>query len=174
MLADVTTIRLRLARWDPAVHTPALAAINAQSEAVRYLNAGVPYTREESEAQSARFGAHWEQYGFGLWALELLASSQVIGFTGPAHPLWFPQLAHEVEVGWRLHPSAWGKGYATEAAHAAVNAAFAELRVARVISIIDPANAPSIAVATRLGMESIQLLPHPERPDSVAIYARTA
>ena len=105
---DVTTERLQLSRWDPRLHTPALEAINALPEAVRYLNAGVPYTPAETAAQSERFAAHWERYGFGLWGATLRSTGEVIGFVGVAHPLWFPAYADEVEVGWRLHPSFWG------------------------------------------------------------------
>src|SRR3954454_21232285 len=109
-LSNVTTPRLGLSRWEPALHTTALEAINASPEAVTYLNDGVPYTPTETAAQSARFGAHWVQHGFGLWAATVVATGEVIGFVGLSHPLWFPELAEQVEVGWRLHPSAWGNG----------------------------------------------------------------
>src|SRR5687767_824116 len=114
----VTTDRLVLRRWRAPEHTPALAAVNAEPRAVRFLNAGVPYTREESAAQSERFAAHWATHGFGLWAVE--AEGTVVGFTGVCHPGWFPAYSHEIEAGWRLHPSVWGRGYATEAGRAAL------------------------------------------------------
>jgi RimJ/RimL family protein N-acetyltransferase len=170
-LPDVTTARLRLSRWEPEVHTPALEAINASPEAVRYLNDGVPYTAEETAAQSARFAAHWERHGFGLWGATVRQTGEGIGFVGVAHPLWFPALAAEVEVGWRLHPSAWGQGYATEGGRAALDAAFSHLGLPRIIAVIDPENAPSIAVARRLGMVLERTVPHPQRPGSVGIYA---
>jgi ribosomal-protein-alanine N-acetyltransferase len=170
-LPDVTTERLRLSHWDPALHTSALEALNARSEAVEYLNDGVPYTAEESAAQSARFAGHWERYGFGLWAATVVETDAVIGFVGLTHPLWFPALADEVEVGWRLHPSFWGNGYATEGGCAALAAASAHLGLTRLIAVIDPANAPSIAVATRLGFSRERTVPHPQRPGSVDIYA---
>jgi RimJ/RimL family protein N-acetyltransferase len=172
-LPDVTTDRLELSRWDPVVHTPALEALNARPEAVRYLNDGVPYTAAETAAQSARFAAHWAQHGFGLWGATLRETGEVIGFAGLSHPLWFPDRAHEVEVGWRLHPSFWGRGYATEAGHAALAAAATDLALGRVIAVIDPRNAPSIAVAVRLGLALEATVPHPQRPGDVLIYART-
>ena len=168
-LRDVRTDRLRLERWDPARHTPALAAINALPEAVRYLNDGVPYTREETERQSARFSTHWSEHGFGLWAATVVATARTIGFVGVAHPLWFADLAHEVEIGWRLHPDAWGHGYATEAGRAALAAARDELGLERIIAVIDPGNAPSLAVARRLGMSHERTLPHPQRPGDIEI-----
>ena len=83
--------------------------------------------------------------------------------------MWFPALEH-VEVGWRLHPSAWGNGYATEGARAALTTAWSELGLDRVISLIDPANAPSIAVAERLGMTCEERVPHPQRPGLLDVY----
>jgi ribosomal-protein-alanine N-acetyltransferase len=168
---DVITERLRLSRWAAGSHTPALTALNARPEAVAYLNDGVPYTRAESAAQSARFSAHWDRYGFGLWAATVLETGTTIGFVGLTHPLWFPALAAEVEVGWRLHPSFWGNGYATEGGRAALDAARTHLELPRLIAVIDPANHPSIAVATRLGFSREQSVPHPQRPGSVDIYA---
>jgi RimJ/RimL family protein N-acetyltransferase len=169
-LSDVTTGRLRLQRWDAAVHTPALEAINALPDALRYLNDGVPYTREETARQSERLTRHWAEYGFGLWAATIAATDRTIGFVGVAHPLWFTDLAHEVEIGWRLHPDAWGHGYATEAGRAALAAARDELGLTRIIAVIDPGNAPSLAVAARLGMTLERTVPHPQRPGDILIY----
>src|SRR3954451_24153135 len=127
-LSNVTTPRLRLSRWEPALHTTALEAINASPEAVTYLNDGVPYTPAETAAQSARFAAHWATHGFGLWAATTLAGDEVIGFVGLSHPLWFPALSAQVEIGWRLHPSHWGQGLATEAGTPGLTAARPRLR----------------------------------------------
>src|SRR4051812_20662088 len=113
----VTTARLTLSRWSVDRHTAGLTALNAEPAAVEFLNDGVPYTADETRRQSERIADHWSVYGFGLWALEpqdaFDAPNPVIGFTGISHPRWFPELAHEVELGWRLHPRAWGHGFAT-------------------------------------------------------------
>ena len=167
--ALVRTERLVLHRWRAPLHTEVLAAVNADPRAVRFLNRGVPFSHEASAAQSERFAAHWDRFGFGLWAVE--AAGDVVGFTGACHPLWFPAYAHEVEVGWRLHPSAWGHGYATEAGRAAVGAALEHLELARVIACIDPGNRPSIAVAQRLGMEAREMVADPYDGGDMAIYA---
>lgn len=168
----ITTERLVLRRWRAPAHTAALAAVNASPEAVRFLNRGVPFTPEQSRLQSERFAAHWDRFGFGLWAVE--AEGTVIGFTGLCHPLWFPAYAHEVEAGWRLHPSAWGRGYATEAARAALAAADAHLELERVIACIDPANAASIAVARRVGMLKGVTVEGPDPDERHTIYLRAA
>jgi RimJ/RimL family protein N-acetyltransferase len=162
----VVTERLVLHRWGGGtVHASALAELNARPEAVRFLNAGVPYTPEESAGQSARFAEHWHAHGFGLWAVE--AHRRIVGFTGVCHPRWFPAFVHEVEIGWRLHPSAWGNGYATEAGRAAVDAAFAHLDLDRVLAFIDPGNDASTAVAVRLGFAQQELVDAPGGPVEV-------
>jgi RimJ/RimL family protein N-acetyltransferase len=166
------TERLRLHPWTTAF-TPALARVNADPEAMRFLTGGLPMSYAETEVQSAYLAAHWNEFGFGLWAVEVRASGEVIGFTGLAHPRWFPELADQVEVGWRLLPSAWGHGYATEAGAEALRTAFEDLGLERVISVIDRANARSVAVARRLGLELERIAAHPERPGDVAIYATT-
>ena len=87
-----------------------------------------------------------------------------VGQVGPWRPEGWPDL----EVGWTLRSEFWGRGYATEAARAAVRYAFEELRAPRVISLITPANVRSIAVAERLGerLDGEISLPHlpPDRP----------
>lgn len=163
--------RLELVRWRAPEHTAALAAVNADPGAVRFLTAGVPFTLEQSAAQSERFAVHWDEHGFGLYAV--IAHGAVVGFTGVCHPKWFPAYAHEVEAGWRLHPSAWGNGYATEAVRAAVAAAFEHLNLQRILACIDPANAASIAVARRLQMTEAETVDAPDGRGRIMIYARS-
>lgn len=66
---------------------------------------------------------------------------------GVDHPL-----GRHHEIGWRLLPQAWGKGYATEAAHVALKDAFTRLRLSEVLAYTAPDNGPSQAVMTRLGL----------------------
>ncbi|MFF4320291.1 GNAT family N-acetyltransferase [Streptomyces sp. NPDC001568] len=101
---------------------------------------------------TARQRMHDAQLGHCLWTL-LDADGEVIGFTGaqpwPADKAWGP--VGEIEIGWRLGRSAWGRGYAYAAALAALERV-REAGVPRVVAMIDDANARSIAVAERLGM----------------------
>jgi RimJ/RimL family protein N-acetyltransferase len=93
-----------------------------------------------------------EQTGWGLWALEERASGRFLGFTGLAVPRFTAHFTPAVEVGWRLARSAWGHGYASEAARAAVAVGFTELALEQIVSFTVPANARSRAVMERLGM----------------------
>jgi RimJ/RimL family protein N-acetyltransferase len=67
-----------------------------------------------------------------------------------------------VEVGWALDPAVWGHGYATEGGAAAITYAFEELGVERVVSIVHPENAASIAVMERLGIRPWRTVWWPE------------
>jgi RimJ/RimL family protein N-acetyltransferase len=95
---------------------------------------------------------HWGRYGFGLWLAEERATRTIAGWCGPAHPHFVPELADEVEIGWTFRRPFWGRGLASEAAGAAVAAAFEHLELERVIALVDTTNGRSRRVAERLGM----------------------
>jgi RimJ/RimL family protein N-acetyltransferase len=173
VIGSASTSRLRLVRWS-SLFDEEFAAMNADPEVMRHLTAGVPMTAEESRALSARFAEHWERHGFGLWAAELAATGEFLGFAGLQHPGWFEAMADEVEVGWRLTRASWGHGYATEAAVAGLRTAFTVLELPRVISLIAATNIRSIAVAGRLGLRLEDVVAHPGDASDVAVYAISA
>lgn len=125
----------------------AYAAMHADPEIMRYLGEGVPLSREESWRNMAMFLGHWTLRGYGMWALEERATGAFVGRAGLHCPEGWP----DREVGWALARAHWGKGYALEAAQAALQHAFATLQWPRAISLIDPENQRSIRVAERLG-----------------------
>jgi RimJ/RimL family protein N-acetyltransferase len=92
-----------------------------------------------------------QKWGFGLWAVVLKSRREVIGFCGLSR---FDDVGGqpEVEIGYRLARSAWGRGYATEAAAAVRDYGFNTLCLSRLISIIDPRNVASIRVAEKTGL----------------------
>jgi RimJ/RimL family protein N-acetyltransferase len=157
---DRETNRLRLRRWRAEDLEP-YARINADPEVMRFIAGGVPKTREECAADLAYVEAHWERHGFGLWAAELKASGELIGFVGLSEPTFIPELIGSVEVGWRLGREHWNQGLATEGARASLDAAFCELELDEVVSIIDPGNHASVRVAEKLGMEYGGPVQHP-------------
>jgi RimJ/RimL family protein N-acetyltransferase len=95
---------------------------------------------------------HWEKHRFGQLAVEERSTGGVIGWTGPAYLDFVPDMTDEVEVGWTLRRPYWGRGLATEAARAALEASVRHIEAERIVSVIDPGNHRSIAVARRLGM----------------------
>jgi RimJ/RimL family protein N-acetyltransferase len=173
-LGNADTARLRLERWNHDAHGEGLAAMNAQPEVLRYLGGGSGLTRAESDEGSARIAAHWDSYGFGVWAAVERATGEMLGFVGLCHPVWWPAMVDRVEVGWRLRREAWGAGYATEAARAALRAGFETLRLEQIVSFVHPANDRSLAVARRLGMRVERDVPHPSRAETTVILAIAA
>ncbi len=109
---------------------------------------------EQSDAAFDRIEDHWARYGFGLSAVD--GPDGFIGFVGLAVPSFVVPFAHQaepcVEVGWRLVSSAWGHGYATEAARAVADHAFGVLGLPELVSFTSALNGPSRAVMERLGM----------------------
>jgi len=109
-------------------------------------------SREQSDELIERIEAHFEAHGYGLWALELRSSGEFIGFTGLAMTTFDAHFTPAVEIGWRLARSAWGEGYATEAARAALAFGFDEVGLVEIVSFTTVANARSRAVMERIGM----------------------
>lgn len=142
------------------------AAMMAEPEVIRYLGSGNTLTRADTWRQIAIILGHWQLRGYGFWALEELATGRLVGRTGIFEPEGWPGF----ELGWALAPWAWGKGYATEAARAALKDAFERLGRDHVISLIAPENVRSIRVAERLGerLEGKTTLPMFDR--EVLIY----
>lgn len=174
MAETVETDRLRLERWNRREHAAGLAEVNADPEVMRFVNAGAPFTRVQSRVQSDRVADHWRTYGFGLWAVIEKATGAMLGFAGLAHPLWLPGWERSVEVGWRLHRAAWGRGYATEAGRAALDYGFGPLQLGEIVALIHPDNDRSLAVASRLGLELRDRVRHPLRHEELTVHRLAA
>jgi RimJ/RimL family protein N-acetyltransferase len=146
----IDTARLILSAWTEAERAP-YAAMCADPEVMHdYL---APFTAEEANARFDRHGAAFSRDGFGKWALRRKADGAYLGYCGVS-PIW-PTLAPApgLEIGWRLVRSAWGAGYATEAARAALDDIFARTDAAEVLTYTLSANLRSLAVMRRLGLE---------------------
>jgi RimJ/RimL family protein N-acetyltransferase len=167
---EVTTARLLLRR--PGEHDlDAFVSIWGEPAVWQALRPGVPFDLEYARARFERHLAHWEEQGFGLWFIGDRESGDTAGWTGPTHPDFVPGLEREIEVGWVLHPAFWGRGLATEAAQAVVDAALTHLRPPRLISWIEPRNNASAAVAARLGMREVERVQSKELGLDLRVYA---
>lgn len=109
-------------------------------------------SRTESDSFADRIDAHFNTHGFGLWAVEVPGDADFIGFVGLSVPSFDAPFMPAVEVGWRLDKTYWGKGYATEAAQAAVADGFERVGLTEIVSFTVPANIRSIRVMERIGM----------------------
>lgn len=165
----IRTDRLVLRRWRESDLAP-FAAMNADADVMRHFPKTL--TRAESDAMVERIEGTFERLGHGLWAVDRVdvdrtdpdVVGEFIGFVGlaPMHP--GSPAAGGVEVGWRLVSSAWGHGFATEAARASVTDGIRRLGLDEVWSWTAVANAPSQAVMRRLGMREHARTHHPDLP----------
>jgi RimJ/RimL family protein N-acetyltransferase len=128
----------------------AWAALNTDERAMRFI--GGCRSRAESWLGLATAAGMWSLRGFGLFSVIEKASNRWVGRIGP----WVPEGAPGTEIGWAVLPAVWGQGYATEGARAAMQWAFEHRGWTEVIHCIDPANAPSIGVARRLGSQLLR------------------
>jgi RimJ/RimL family protein N-acetyltransferase len=160
-LVEPRTDRLLLRQWR-LQDRAGFAALNADPEVMRHFPATL--TEEESNAFVERHAAQLEHDGYGLWAVEVLGTGEFIGFVGLSRPPWDAHFTPCTEIGWRLARNAWGNGYASEAARAALDVAFGPLGLAEVVSFTTVANTRSRAVMNRLGMRHTEDFDHPNLP----------
>ncbi|MEO7269136.1 MAG: GNAT family N-acetyltransferase [Knoellia sp.] len=158
------TDRLVLRRWRDSDLEP-FAALNADPEVMRHFPS--TRSREESDEMVERVDGNFDRLGYGLWAVDRVdrdATGEFIGFVGlaPMHP--GSPGAGGVEVGWRLARSAWGSGFATEAAHASVADGIRRVGLDELWSWTAVLNTPSQAVMRRLGMREHTRSLHPDLP----------
>jgi RimJ/RimL family protein N-acetyltransferase len=145
----LSTPRLRLRRWQEADREP-FAAINADPLVMEHFPDCL--SRRQSDDLIEKIEAGFEAHGYGLWALEVRASGEFVGFTGLAKPSFKAHFTPAVEIGWRLATVAWGNGYATEAAQAALAFGFEQVGLTEIVSFTTAANVRSRAVMERIGM----------------------
>ena len=143
----LTTQRLVL-RPLVAEDFPAWAAMYADEEFARVFGLAAPMGAEDAWRALALQIGHWELRGFGMWAVaERTAPRAFLGRVGFFEPEGWPGF----ELGWALARPAWGRGFATEGALAALEHAFTTLDRSRVISLVSPENPRSAGVARRIG-----------------------
>jgi RimJ/RimL family protein N-acetyltransferase len=145
----LTTPRLILRPWRDSDLEP-FAALNADPRVMEHLPG--PLSRADSNAMAARIRELGAQRGYGFWAVEVTGIADFIGFVGLHAPTFEAHFMPCVEIGWRLAAAHWGKGYATEAAGAALDHAFGPLGLKEVVAFTVPANQRSRRVMERLGM----------------------
>lgn len=140
-------LRLRPFRLDDADRFH--ARIHNDAEVMRFLPGGAPRPREATLRTLDYFLSHWAQHGFGMWAVEDNSDGAFVGQAG----LNVIPNTSEVEVAYALAKPYWGKGYAAEAARAALGYGFERVGLAIVYAVAFPANLASQRVMQKLGME---------------------
>ena len=145
------------------------AAFCADAEVMHFL--GGPQARSVAWCGFSGVVGAWMLLGFSMFSVFERSSGRWIGRVGPHKPVDWPG----TEVGWGLVRDAWGKGYAVEAAEAAMDYAVDRLGWTDIIHCIDKDNLPSQAVAQRLGssLRGTAMLPAPASVE-IDIWAQTA
>jgi len=143
------TERLLLRPWKARDSAP-FAALNSDPEVMEHFPDVL--APEESDQMMRRIDMHFDEFGFGLWAVEIKWAKRFIGFCGLAVPTFQTDFTPAVEIGWRLARDQWGSGYATEAAGAAMDYGFREAGLDQILSWTIPDNQRSQRVMERIGM----------------------
>jgi len=134
-------LTLRAPTWDDF---EGYAAFRASP---RMVTTGGPYPRHEAFQQFCALLGHWTLRGYGRWLVTDREDDTALGVVG----FFFPEGWPEPELAWSLYDGAEGRGIAHQAALAARTYAYDTLGWTTVISIVDPGNTRSVALARRLG-----------------------
>jgi len=152
------TQRLGLRNWiDSDIAT--FVAMCQDAEVMKHFPELV--SEEKATDYIRAYQQHFEEHGFTYFAVEELSSSEFIGFVGLKHQTYESPFTPCVDIGWRLKTSAWGKGYATEAATACLSFAFESTGLEEVFSMCTRTNAASESVMKRIGMKKVGTFVHP-------------
>lgn len=157
---EICTQRLLLRPWREDDLVP-FRAVGADPAVMEFFPSVL--SAAESDALARQLMASFAKTGWGMWAVELAgAFIGTVGLKVPAVPLPFGPC---VEVAWRLDRKHWGRGYATEAARAAMDHGFKEVGLAEIVSFTALPNTKSRAVMERLGMTADGEFDHPVLPE---------
>lgn len=148
-IPSIQTERLQLRPFAPA-DLDDLAHLLADPLVTRYIGDGQPRDRAATAQVLDRIARHWQDYGFGWWAVAYLANPRLIGWCG----LKLIDETGETEVLYMLEPAAWGQGLAAEGAAASLRYGFEQLKLDTIIAIAYPQNQASQRVMQKIGMRS--------------------
>jgi len=165
-MKPIRTERLILRNWEERDRA-LFHRINSDERVMEFF----PFRRNRAEADAKldEFRTEIERVGFGWTAAEVATSGACIGFVGLHGTGHIPTLpAGGVEIGWRLAPEFWGKGYVSEAARAWLAFGFEALGLDEIVSFAVSDNTRSTAVMERIGMrrDRARDFDHPGVPDS--------
>jgi RimJ/RimL family protein N-acetyltransferase len=154
------TSRLILRRWKDSDLEP-FAALNADPIVMAHFPK--TSTLDETKGMIERIESRFSENGFGLWAAEIISTQEFIGFIGLQRPPFEAHFTPCVEIGWRLAKQFWGKGYAPEAASAALQYGFECILLDEIVAITTTTNLNSMRVMQKIGMKTNpeENFPHP-------------
>jgi len=154
----IETARLILRPWRDS-DLSLFAEQNADPVVMRYLVG--PLTRQQSDDYVAQAVRHLAETGYCKWAVEAPGVAPFIGAVGLSRVKFDASFTPAVEVAWRLHRNYWGRGYATEAARAAIADGFTRIGLNEIVALTTLGNTASQRVMERLGMTRTIEFDHP-------------
>lgn len=157
----IQTKRLGLRTWKESDLEP-FAKINACPQVMRYYPN--PLSSEATQQFMARIMQQYQDYGFCVYAVDLLETEQFIGYIGFMRPNFESYFTPCVEIGWRLDASVWNRGLATEGALACLDYGFNQLGFEEIYSFTAVVNTPSERVMQKIGLQKIDSFEHPLLP----------
>lgn len=169
-MTEIHTPRLLLRPWQDDDLVP-MADINADPLVMRWTGDGAVLDLEQTAQAIERWEEEWDEEGFGLFAVELLASGELAGFAGLSVPEYLPEALPCVEISWRLGRQFWGQGYASEAAQAVLEFALVDRGLDRVLAIDRLGNEASQNVMHKLGMVFERETTHPEFGHALTVHS---
>ncbi|GLW14385.1 N-acetyltransferase [Streptomyces sp. NBRC 13847] len=169
-MTEIHTPRLLLRHWQEDDLVP-MADINADPVVMRWTGDGSVLDLEQTAQAIERWEEEWDEEGFGLFAVELLASGELAGFAGLSVPEYLPEALPCVEISWRLGRQFWGQGYASEAAQAVLEFALVDRGLDRVLAIDRLGNEASQNVVNKLGMVFERETSHPEFGHALTVHS---
>ncbi|MFE0044210.1 GNAT family N-acetyltransferase [Streptomyces albireticuli] len=169
-MTEIHTPRLLLRRWHED-DVPFMADINADPRVMRWVGDGSVADADTTAEAIERWEEEWDDEGFGIFAVELLGSGELIGCTGLSWAEFSPEELPDVAIGWRLGAQFWGQGYASEAAHATLEFALQDRGLDRVVAVIRTGDEASENVARKLGMAPERETTHPVHDFPMTVHA---
>lgn len=166
MSISILTDRLILRPWNNSDLT-AFTEMSRDSEVMRYFPNIL--TQPESHELANLIQSFIDAQGWGFWALALKETQEFIGFTGLHHQPTKYDFSPCTEIGWRLKRSAWGQGFAFEAAQASLDFGFQDLKLNEIVAFTAHSNLPSQKLMKRLGMKKVKSFIHPDLNEKSAL-----
>lgn len=151
-MSILETERLVIRRWTKDDREP-FANMNADKRVCQFLPKTL--SREESDSFVDRIERHCDDFGYGLFAVELKQTSTFIGFVGLVNVPFETHFTPALEMGWRISADHWNKGFATEAARAILDYGQNLLKLKNIVSFTVPHNIPSRRVMEKIGLTHI-------------------
>ena len=145
VMPSVETARLILRMFRPE-DLDEFAALVADADVMRYVSHGAPVSREEADTALQSIILHWDNHGFGRWAVFDKETSKFAGYGGLRSLMGTP------EVVYHFARAYWGRGLATELARASLRFGFEEHNFDSIVAIAKPENAASIRVMEKAGL----------------------